>query len=67
MKNTSELSEMAPISPNCVHYHRIRQLENRTVVGYLGNMNPQDGVENLLMAAKEIIHNRGRKDFYFCR
>ncbi len=41
------------------------ETENRIVVGYLGNMNPQDGVENLLMAAKEIIHSRGRKDFYF--
>jgi glycosyltransferase involved in cell wall biosynthesis len=39
--------------------------ENRIVVGYLGNMNPQDGVEHLLMAAKEIVHNRGREDFYF--
>ena len=28
-------------------------------------MNPQDGVENLLMAAKEIIHSRKRKDFHF--
>jgi glycosyltransferase involved in cell wall biosynthesis len=39
--------------------------KNRTLVGYLGNMNPQDGVDHLLMAAKEIIHNRGRKDFFF--
>jgi len=39
--------------------------KNRIVVGYLGNMNPQDGVDYLLMAAQEIIHRRGRKDFYF--
>ena len=39
--------------------------QNRIVVGYIGNMNPQDGVDYLLMAAKEIIHELGRKDFYF--
>ena len=39
--------------------------KNRIVVGYLGNMNPQDGVDYLLMAAHEIIHRRRRKDLYF--
>jgi glycosyltransferase involved in cell wall biosynthesis len=39
--------------------------KDRIVVGYLGNMNPQDGVDYLLMAAHEIIHGRGRKDFHF--
>ena len=38
---------------------------NRMVVGYLGNMNPQDGVEHLLLAARKIIHDLGRKDFFF--
>ncbi len=38
---------------------------DRTVVGYLGNMNPQDGVEQLLIAAKRIVYELGRTDFFF--
>ncbi len=35
--------------------------ENEILVGYLGNMNIQDGVDYLLFAAKEVLkkHNRG--------
>jgi glycosyltransferase involved in cell wall biosynthesis len=39
--------------------------KERVVVGYLGNMNPQDGVEHLLMAARKIVHELKRKDLYF--
>ena len=39
--------------------------QGRFVVGYIGNMNPQDGVEHLLLAARKIIHELERKDFYF--
>jgi glycosyltransferase involved in cell wall biosynthesis len=35
------------------------------VVGYIGNMNPQDGVDHLLRAAKYIVHGLKRKEFYF--
>lgn len=38
---------------------------DRFLVGYIGNMNPQDGVHHLLLAAREIIHDFRRKDFYF--
>ncbi|MBW2662671.1 MAG: glycosyltransferase family 4 protein [Deltaproteobacteria bacterium] len=38
---------------------------DRFLVGYVGNMNPQDGVEHLLLAAKKIIHDAGRKEVYF--
>lgn len=37
----------------------------KLVVGYLGNMNPQDGVECLLDAAVEVIRGRGRSDVSF--
>lgn len=39
--------------------------KDRIVVGYIGNMNPQDGVEHLLLAAKKIVHELGRDNFYF--
>ena len=38
---------------------------DRINVGYLGNMNPQDGVEHLLLAAKNIVQDLGRKEFHF--
>jgi glycosyltransferase involved in cell wall biosynthesis len=60
VRNGPDLTKFCPLPPD----PKIKT-ENRIVVGYLGNMNPQDGVDHLLMAAKEIIHSRGRKDFYF--
>lgn len=38
---------------------------NVVEVGYLGNMNPQDGLEYLLRAAHEIRYVRGRADLRF--
>jgi glycosyltransferase involved in cell wall biosynthesis len=60
VRNGPDLNKFQALSPD----PKIKT-EDRVLVGYLGNMNPQDGVEHLLMAAKEIIHNRGRKNFYF--
>jgi glycosyltransferase involved in cell wall biosynthesis len=34
-------------------------------VGYIGNMNPQDGVDYLLRAAQRIVHELGRQDIEF--
>lgn len=39
--------------------------EGQLLVGYLGNMNKQDGVEELLFAAEELIKKQGRKDLRF--
>lgn len=36
------------------------------LVGYLGVMGPQDGVDHLLQAVHEIVVKRGRKDIQFC-
>ena len=38
----------------------------RYLVGYLGVMGPQDGVDHLLQAAHELVVKRGRKDIQFC-
>ncbi len=35
------------------------------LVGYLGNMNPQDGVGYLLDAASDVVRRRGRSDISF--
>ena len=39
--------------------------EGETLVGYLGNMNLQDGVDQLLKAAEEIVHYHFRHDIRF--
>ena len=39
--------------------------ENSILVGYLGNMNPQDGVDHLLLAARSIIHYHRRENIHF--
>ncbi len=39
--------------------------ERDILVGYLGNMNPQDGVDYLIRAAEEIITNRGQRHMKF--
>ncbi|MEO8603110.1 MAG: glycosyltransferase family 4 protein [bacterium] len=43
---------------------RIRAL-GRIVVGYLGNMNPQDGVDRFFAVARLIRHKHGRTDIGF--
>jgi glycosyltransferase involved in cell wall biosynthesis len=40
-------------------------LDGEIVVGYLGNMNQQDGVEYLLEAARAIVHEHRRSDIRF--
>jgi len=39
--------------------------EGQVLVGYLGNMNPQDGVNELVAAADRIVHGLGRTDIRF--
>jgi glycosyltransferase involved in cell wall biosynthesis len=38
----------------------------RYLVGYLGVMGPQDGLDHLVKAARELIIGRGRDDIQFC-
>ncbi|MCK4789559.1 MAG: glycosyltransferase family 4 protein, partial [Desulfobacteraceae bacterium] len=60
VRNGPDLKKLTPLPPD----PRIKN-ENRILVGYLGNMNPQDGVDHLLLAAEKIVHGLGRKNFYF--
>jgi glycosyltransferase involved in cell wall biosynthesis len=38
--------------------------KGRFVLGYVGAMNPQDGVDYLLRALHHLVHDMGRTDFY---
>ena len=60
VRNGPDLNKFNPLPPD----PEIKK-DGRIVVGYLGNMNPQDGVDYLLAAAKQIIHDRQRNDLYF--
>lgn len=39
--------------------------DGNIVVGYVGNMNPQDGVENLVLAAKKIVYELKLNHYIF--
>ena len=54
VRNGPDLSQFRPVPPQ-PHLKKPGDI----LVGYLGNMNPQDGVDYLLRAAEEIIHKRG--------
>jgi glycosyltransferase involved in cell wall biosynthesis len=53
--------------PDLERFSRWRELEPGAPVrvGYLGNMNAQDGVDYLLHAARQIVLDKGRKDIEF--
>jgi glycosyltransferase involved in cell wall biosynthesis len=60
VRNGPNLSKFKPRQPD----PKLRSPNIRNVA-YLGNMNPQDGVEYLLRAAKYIIHELQRRDLRF--
>lgn len=60
VRNGPRLSDFPPTEPDPA----VRAL-GRTVVGYLGNMNPQDGVDLFLELARILRNDRGRKDIGF--
>jgi glycosyltransferase involved in cell wall biosynthesis len=37
---------------------------NKVILGYVGAMNPQDGLDHLLRAVGHLVHDLGRTDFY---
>ena len=53
--------------PDLEKYHDwpLPRKKSTVRVGYIGNMNPQDGVDYLLRAAKHICVDLGRKDVEF--
>ena len=53
--------------PDLNRYRECAELEEKETVrvGYIGNMNPQDGVDFLLRAAYEVRHKLGRRNVEF--
>jgi glycosyltransferase involved in cell wall biosynthesis len=60
VRNGPDLNKFIPLPPD----PQIRNNKS-VVVGYLGNMNPQDGVDHLLSVARIIVHDLKRTDFLF--
>jgi glycosyltransferase involved in cell wall biosynthesis len=60
VRNGPNLEKFRPVPPR----DDLKE-EGDILVGYLGNMNPQDGVDYLLQAAEEIVVKRGLKHIKF--
>ena len=60
VRNGPDLKKFHPLPPDPAI-----SKDNQILVGYLGNMNPQDGVDHLLMAAQSIVHKHNRSDIHF--
>jgi len=59
VRNGPDLSRVRLLEPD-------QQLKSsgKTILGYVGAMNPQDGVDHLLRALVHLRHALGRTDFY---
>ncbi len=60
VRNGPDPSDFQNVEPNST----ISELAE-TVVGYLGNMNPQDGVDRIVTVADLLVNKRGRDDIAF--
>jgi len=60
VRSGPRLHQFKPVSPNPM-FKRGR----RYLVGYVGVMGEQDGVDYLLRAVREIVHTHGRRDVHF--
>jgi len=61
VRSAPDLAKFRPVPPEAA-FRRGRSY----LVGYLGVMGPQDGVDHLLEAARELVVNRRRRDIQFC-
>ena len=59
VRNGPDLDRIRLVPPD----EELRNM-NRTVLGYLGALNPQDGVDYLLRSIRYLAYEIGRKDFY---
>lgn len=59
VRNGPNLERLYPVTPDA-------ELRSRatTLIGYIGTMGPQDGLDYLLRIAHKLIHELGRTDFY---
>jgi glycosyltransferase involved in cell wall biosynthesis len=59
VRNGPDLRRVRLVEPD----PRLRAMK-KTILGYVGAMNPQDGVDYLLRALSHLLHDLGRTDFY---
>jgi glycosyltransferase involved in cell wall biosynthesis len=59
VRNWTDLHLRPPAKPA----HTLRVM-NKTIIGYVGVMGYQDGVDYLLRALHHLVHDLNRKDFY---
>lgn len=60
VRNGPNLSKFQPVPPR-----QGLKKDGEILIGYLGNINLQDGVDQLLIAADQIVLKKGRKDVRF--
>jgi len=61
VRSAPDLKRFSPVPPT-PEFRRGR----RFLIGYLGTMGPQDGLDHLLRAARELVVLRQRQDIHFC-
>jgi glycosyltransferase involved in cell wall biosynthesis len=59
VRNGPDLARVRLVEPDA----RLTSM-GRTILGYVGAMNPQDGVDYLLRALSHLVHDLERTDFY---
>lgn len=59
VRNWTSLHLAPPVAPD----RELKQM-NKTIIGFVGVMGYQDGVEHLLRALHHLVHGLGRTDFY---
>ena len=59
VRNGPNLKRVRPVAPDPALLSR-----GVTILGYVGAMNPQDGLDYLLRAVKHLVHELKRTDFY---
>jgi glycosyltransferase involved in cell wall biosynthesis len=59
VRNGPDLNRIRTVSPD----KELKKM-NKTILGYLGALNPQDGVDYLLRSIRYLAYEIGRKDFY---
>jgi len=59
VRNGPDLTNMRLVAPD-------PELKNikKTILGYVGDINPQDGLDYLLRAIRHLVHDLDRTDFY---
>jgi glycosyltransferase involved in cell wall biosynthesis len=59
VRNGPRLTPLAPPMPDA----STPDASTPIVIGYLGIINPQDGVDQLILALHHLVHDQGRRDF----